>query len=195
MNLKKIKRIQDSETDYSSWKVEAFGESEVRELFDYIQRDGNNLDKQFVKNINNVFPDMPMAVKILRGGDADEDSDEFFDEYDNLFTDDTPYYYCKVGDPNNNGICESDELWDFLGDGTNPSEVYVATYSRSDGMENTVILYYGKGWYYVCRWDIEKIHEALMENILNVENGGEVLNECYQKEFDKPIIFSNKSLF
>lgn len=72
MNLKNYSkrsaRIQDSSEDYSSWKVEAVGEGEVRDLFDFIRKEGSNLDKEFVKKVYKAFPDMPASVKILRGG-------------------------------------------------------------------------------------------------------------------------------
>ena len=176
------------------WKVEALGDNEVRELFNNIRNGDNGLDKQFVDRIYEILPDMPHGVKILRGLDAsgDEDFERFLDEERSLFNDDVEYVlYTNEG---KSGICQISELFDFIGDGKNPFEIYAATYSQSDGMENTVILYYGDDWYMVCPWNKEKITEALMDNILDVDGGIELVKRCYHKEFNQELTSSNKSL-
>lgn len=174
------------------WKVEALGDNEVRELFNNIRNGDNGLDKQFVEKIYEVFPDMPHAVRILRGGSVDEsdDWDKFAFEENRLFEDSLVYYENE----RKSGVCEYQKLFDYIGDGKNPFEIYVATYSHSDGIEDTVILYYGDDWYLVCPWNEEKIKNALMDFITDVEGGAEVLKHCYYKEFNQSLTSSNKSL-
>lgn len=174
------------------WKVEALGENEVRELFTNIHNGNNNIDKQFVEKIYEMFPDMPHAVKILRGGDVDEsdDWDKFAFEEGILFEDALVYYENE----RKSGVCEYQNLFDYIGDGKNPFEIYVATYSHSDGIEDTIILYYGDDWYRVCPWGEEKIKTALMDFILEVDGGIEVLKHCYHKEFNQKLTSSNKSI-
>lgn len=174
------------------WKVEAIGEDEVRELFNNIRNGSNNIDKQFVEKVYEIFPDMPTAVKILHG-DIVDDSDDweaFSDEELDIFDGNTVYYENE----RSYGVCEHRELWDFIGDGKNPFDIYIATYSQSDGMENTVVLYYGDDWYMVCPWDNEKIKIAIMDNLLDVEGGEKILKSCYRKEYNQNFTLSNKSL-
>jgi hypothetical protein len=185
-----------AETETTSnplWKVEALGDDEVRELFNNIRNGDNGLDKQFVEKIYEIFPDMPHAVRILRGGSVDEsgDWDKFTFEEGRLFEDSLVYYENE----RKSGVCEYQNLFDYIGDGKNPFEIYVATYSHSDGMEDTVILYYGDDWYMVCPWDEEKIKDALMDFITDVEDGTKVLKRCYHKEFNQSLTSSNKSIF
>lgn len=174
------------------WKVEALGDDEVRELLNNISNGDNGLDRQFVEKIHEIFPDMPHAVRILRGGNV-EDSDEwgkFTFEEGRLFEGSLVYYENE----RKSGVCEYQNLFDCIGDGKNPFEIYVATYSHSDGMEDTVILYYGDDWYTVCPWNEEKIKDALIDFITEVEDGAKVLKRCYQKEFNQSLTSSNKSL-
>ena len=174
------------------WKVEALGDDEVRELLNNIGNGDNGLDRQFLEKIHEIFPDMPHAVRILRGGNV-EDSDEwekFTFEEGRLFEDNLVYYENE----RKSGVCEYQNLFDCIGDGKNPFEIYVATYSHSDGMEDTVILYYGDDWYTVCPWNEEKIKDALIDFITEVEDGAKVLKHCYQKEFNQSLTSSNKSL-
>lgn len=174
------------------WKVEALGEDEVRELFNNIRSgDGRRLDKEFVEKIYEIFPDMPHAVKILRGDEADlvsTDWEAFNEELDELLSGDL---YFSNGEKS--GMCTTDDLWDFVGDGKNPVSVYVATYSRSDGMDNTAILVYGDDWYKVCRIT-DEVKDALWENIFDVEGGEAILNECFYKSHGKSIFLNNPSI-
>ena len=157
------------------------------------ETNSNPLDKQFVEKIYEIFPDMPHAVRILRGGSVDEsgDWDKFTFEEGRLFEDSLVYY----ANERKSGVCEYQNLFDYIGDGKNPFEIYVATYSHSDGMEDTVILYYGDDWYMVCPWDEEKIKDALIDFITDVEDGTKVLKRCYHKEFNQSLTSSNKSIF
>lgn len=175
------------------WKVDALGDDEVRELFNNIRNGNNSLDKQFVEKIYEIMPDMPHAVRILRGSDAadNNDFDRFAEEESSLFDSENVYYENE----NQSGVCDFHQLFDSIGDGKNPFEIYVATYSQSDGMENTVVLYYGDDWYMVCPWDEEKIKTALIDNILDTEYGPEVIKACYRKEFSQDFNSSNKSIF
>ena len=183
-----------AETETSSnplWKVEALGEDEVRELFNNIRNGDSRIDQEFVEKIYEIFPDMPHAVEILHGDIAYIDADDaegFNEELNNILSGDL--YYANEND---SGVCTIDDLWDFVGDGKNPLEVYVATYSRSDGMENTAILVYGDDWYKICKIT-DDVKEAVINNIFNVEGGEKVLNDCFQKEFGKPLFFNNKSI-
>ena len=186
--------VKETETTSNPlWKVEALGDDEVRELFNNIRNGDNGLDKQFVEKIYEIFPDMPHAVRILRGGSVDEsgDWDKFTFEEGRLFEDSLVYYENE----RKSGVCDYQNLFDYIGDGKNPFEIYVATYSHSDGMEDTVILYYGDDWYMVCPWDEEKIKDALMDFITDVEDGTKVLKRCYHKEFNQSLTSSNKSIF
>lgn len=193
MNLKQYSkrsvRIQDSSEDYSSWKIEAVGDGEVRDLFDFMRKEGSNLDKEFIKKVYNAFPDMPMSVKILRGGDAVDEGygEEFSDELYKEFGDAFQVLYCN--DFGKCGVCDIDDLYDNVGDGNNPYDVYVATY-YSDGSVggDTLVLIYGNGWYKVTEWDEDEVADAVLENILSVDNGLSVLNECCRRGLGKTLV-------
>lgn len=183
--------MKNEQTENFIWKVEALGEGEVRELFNNIRYGNSRLDQEFVEKIYKVFPEMPHAVKILRGDVADNDSDSwenFHEELNDIFS--GVLYYSNG---RYSGLCNIDDLWDHVGDGKNPLDVYVATYSRSDGMENTAVFVYGSDWYKICKIT-DDVMQALTDNIFDVEGGEEIINKCFYKEFGKPIFLNNKSL-
>lgn len=187
----KVESTEESPKSNYIWKVEALGEDEVRSLFNNIRNGDSRLDREFVDKVYEVFPDMPHAVMILRGEDAyidADESEEFNEEMVKLFNGEL--YYSNGEE---SGVCNLDTLWDYVGDGKNPLEVYAATYSRSDGMENTVIFVYGNGWFKICKIT-DEVKEAILNYIFEVEGGEKVVDECFRKEFDKSIFLNNVSL-
>lgn len=195
----RVKESTDNDTESKNtegnfdnplWKTYAVGEDEVRELFNNIRNGNDNIDKQFVEKIYELFPDMPHAVEILKGSKIEDNEDwEKFNTEQDAFLEGLLYF----SNEKSSGICEPDTLWDLIGDGKNPFDIYIATYSRSDGMENTAVLIYGDDWYKICRIT-DDVKEALWENIFDVDNGGEVLNACYYKSCHRPLFLNNKSL-